>query len=128
MLDNNALSNASDRQDGGLRRSDDRLECIHLKHPKIADRECRTRDIARTKTARTGPFEKFSSLESYLGDRSLVRIVNDGTDNAFVNSHRQGNVYFPVIANCVARPGRVDAWMLLQRASRQKDQPLVAAN
>ena len=121
MLGDDPLSNSPYRQDGSLGRRDDRLECIHFKHPEIADCECRTRDIGGTQTATTSPFGELPSLKSYLGEGSLICIVNDGADNAFINSNRQGNVYFRIVANGFTGLGCIDTRVLLQHASRQKD-------
>src|ERR1022692_1202163 len=110
------VGNASDRENRGLRRGDDRAELIDLIHAEVADSKCGVGNIRWPQLPCLRALGYVAPLDGDLSQACGVRVVNDGSNHAVVYRNGDAHVHVIVKANSLGAPARVQSRMLQQHA------------
>src|SRR2546430_13762894 len=80
-----AVGDAADGEDGGLRRIDDGVEGIHTVHAEVADGEAGALDVGRAQLAGLGAAHQVLAAGRELGEAQGVGAGGDGGDEGVVD-------------------------------------------
>ncbi len=119
---NDAVLDGAHRENGRLRRHDDRGERVDVVHAEIADGECGAGDVFRAQAVGAGALGQVAALHGNFADAEFRGVADHGGDHAVVDGHGDRDVDFGIEADVAAGPGGVEARMLGEGAGDQRDE------
>ncbi len=106
-----AIDYGSNRENGGLRRRDDRAELIHLIHPEVADGEGGIRNVGWPQFPGPRSIGDVPSLRRDFRQTRAMRVVYHRGDHAIIDRDGDSHVHVIVQANPLDAPTSIEAGM-----------------
>src|SRR6185312_12195398 len=97
VADDRALDRARHRQDGRLRRVDDRREGGHVEHPPVRDGERAALDLGLAQLPVAGALDQVARLDRQLAHALRVGVAQHRDVQAVVERHRDPDVHVGVV-------------------------------